>query len=65
VSAESEAREERLRAGLCAGCQYAQKVVSDRGASFYLCHRSFTDPSFAKYPVLPVRSCAGYESKQG
>ncbi|MGD0840313.1 MAG: hypothetical protein ABSA32_04055 [Candidatus Acidiferrales bacterium] len=64
MSSESEAREERLRAGLCADCKYAQQVVSDRGASFYLCQLSFTNPSFAKYPALPVRSCAGYESKQ-
>jgi hypothetical protein len=64
VSAESEAREERLRAGLCADCKYAQRVVSDRASSFYLCQRFFSDPSFAKYPVLPVRSCAGYESNQ-
>jgi hypothetical protein len=64
VSAELEAREERLRAGLCADCQHAQKVVSDRASHFYLCQRSFSDPSFPKYPALPVRKCAGYEAER-
>jgi hypothetical protein len=52
----------RNTVGLCADCRHAQKIVSDRGASFLLCGLSFSDPSFAKYPVLPVLSCAGHES---
>jgi hypothetical protein len=59
--ADDEARRARDAAGLCADCRHAQKVVSDRGANFYLCKLSFGNPSFAKYPALPVRSCAGYE----
>jgi hypothetical protein len=61
MPAEKEAEEERERAGLCADCEHAQRVVSDRSASFYLCQRSFGDSSFVKYPALPVRNCAGYE----
>jgi hypothetical protein len=60
--AEDEARRARDAAGLCADCRHAQKIVSDRGANFLLCGLSFGNPSFAKYPALPVRSCAGYES---
>jgi len=64
VSAETEAHAERLRAGLCADCKHAQKVISERGSKFYLCQLSLTDPSFAKYPALPVRKCRGYKSER-
>jgi hypothetical protein len=46
--------------GLCAECCHARRIVSDRGATFLQCQLSFTDPSFAKYPRLPVVSCSGY-----
>jgi hypothetical protein len=59
-----DARREQAVAGLCADCCHAQKVNSDRGATFYLCARSFSDPSFAKYPSLPVRSCPGFEPER-
>jgi hypothetical protein len=36
-------------------------VTSARGSTFFLCKLSFADSRFAKYPVLPVRQCAGYE----
>ena len=48
-------------AGLCAACQHVRLVRTDRGAVFYQCKRSATDPRFPKYPTLPVLSCAGYE----
>lgn len=50
-------------AGLCADCRFAKVVRSDRGATFYQCGRSFEDPRFSKYPRLPVRVCAGYETE--
>jgi len=62
VAAESDAREVRERAGLCADCKHAKKVVSSRSSSFYLCRLSFDNRAFRKYPALPVRSCAGYEA---
>lgn len=46
--------------GLCDTCVCCRVVRSDRGSVFYLCERSFTDPSFPKYPRLPVLECAGY-----
>jgi len=52
-------------AGLCADCQHARRVESSRQATFYLCKRSETDPSFPKYPRLPVIECAGYEPFAG
>ena len=38
-------------------------VQSARGSKFYLCERSATDPTFPKYPRLPVLQCRGYEKK--
>jgi len=52
---------ERLRAGLCASCRHVERITSTRGTTFYLCRMAFTDVSFRKYPVLPVRSCIGHE----
>ena len=48
--------------GLCAHCIYARVVESSRGSRFVLCQLSQTDPGFARYPRLPVLSCAGYVS---
>src|ERR1700733_6562552 len=38
-----------------------RQITSDRGSVFYQCLRSATDPSFPKYPRLPVVRCGGYE----
>jgi GNAT superfamily N-acetyltransferase len=48
-------------AGLCADCRHARRIVSARESVFTLCERSKTDPSYPKYPRLPMRACAGYE----
>lgn len=47
--------------GLCKACLHARTIESAKGSSFLLCQRSATDPSYAKYPRLPVLSCPGYE----
>lgn len=60
MARESEA-DERQQAGLCADCIHAQRIRSDRGSEFILCGLSATDPSFAKYPRLPVVECPGYK----
>ncbi len=46
--------------GLCATCSFMRQMTSDRGSFFYLCGRSLTEPSFPKYPALPVLQCVGY-----
>lgn len=51
---------DRSLAGLCTSCRHAEQITSARGSTFYLCRLSFTDPGFAKYPVLPVLACRGY-----
>jgi len=52
-----------IRVGLCATCIHARVIRSDRGAVFYLCQLSATDPRFAKYPRLPVLACDGYRQR--
>ena len=49
------------RIGLCASCRHADVIASSKGATFYRCMLSATDPRFRRYPVLPVRSCIGYQ----
>ncbi len=48
-------------AGLCATCRHVRVVENRRGSRFYLCRRSELDPSFVRYPRLPVAQCRGYE----
>jgi hypothetical protein len=54
-----------VNTGLCADCQYARRIESDRGSVFFMCELSFQDPRFPKYPRLPVLACDGYERKTG
>jgi hypothetical protein len=56
-----ELNDESAIVGLCANCQHARRIVSDRGSRFYFCQLSKTDPHFPKYPRLPVLRCNGYE----
>jgi hypothetical protein len=51
------------RAGLCATCRHVAVIVSDRGARFYRCERSKSDPRFPRYPRLPVLTCIGYDEE--
>jgi hypothetical protein len=47
--------------GLCGTCAHARVLYSDRGAQFYRCALSDTDPRYARYPRLPVVHCDGYD----
>ena len=47
--------------GLCATCRFARRQESARGSTFWRCLRAETDPSFPRYPRLPVERCSGYE----
>lgn len=46
--------------GLCERCQYRRVVQSARGAAFVLCQLAKDDPTYPKYPRLPVNACHGY-----
>jgi len=45
--------------GLCGDCRHA-RTVPTAAASYWLCQRSADDPSFPKYPRLPVDACRGF-----
>lgn len=49
--------------GLCERCKWMREIVSDRGSRFVLCERHFTYERYAKYPLLPVLKCEGFENK--
>ena len=46
--------------GLCRQCAWSRKVETRRDSVFLLCLRHRQDPSFPKYPRLPVARCAGF-----
>jgi hypothetical protein len=60
MAAEEQPQNDQV-IGLCAECQYAAHMKSDRGSIFLRCERALTDKRFAKYPRLPVLACSGYE----
>ena len=45
--------------GLCRDCRFGRQVPAPR-AVYWLCRRSADDPSFPRYPRLPIRSCRGF-----
>jgi len=47
--------------GLCINCKHRQVISSAKGSFFFLCSLSKVDPSFPKYPLLPVLACSGYQ----
>ena len=47
--------------GLCGTCRHARVIASDRGQRFLRCGLSDTDPRYARYPLLPIAVCAGYD----
>jgi hypothetical protein len=36
-------------------------IENKRGSRFYMCELSKVDPSFPRYPRLPVVECSGYK----
>jgi len=51
----------RAGAGLCDACLHQKLVPNTRGSIFSLCLRSREDPSYPRYPGLPVRACPGFQ----
>jgi len=45
--------------GLCRDCRYGRQVPATK-ATYWLCKRSVDDPSFPRYPRLPIRACRGF-----
>ena len=48
------------RAGLCGQCKHARVITSDRGSQFLRCDYAAVDPSYPKYPRLPVLACDAF-----
>jgi hypothetical protein len=48
--------------GLCDRCRH-QRLVPTRRSVFSMCLRSREDPAYPRYPVLPVRECAGFAAR--
>jgi hypothetical protein len=48
-------------AGLCARCGFAAAQHNRKGSAFWRCRRADGDPSFRRYPPLPVTRCEGFE----
>ena len=46
--------------GLCRRCAQARTVASRR-STFLACGRAAADPTFPRYPRLPVLACPGFE----
>ena len=51
--------------GLCGVCTHHRWTGNRRGSSFLMCGKSAEDPSFPKYPPLPVRACRGFAPETG
>jgi phosphinothricin acetyltransferase len=49
--------------GLCSTCVHQKIIRSGRGSTFSMCLRHKTEPSYPKYPRLPVVACPGHEPK--
>jgi len=65
VTQTKDSAGEERRIGLCVDCLHSQRIHSARGSTFYRCKLADTDPTFPKYPRLPVVDCAGYMRKAG
>jgi hypothetical protein len=52
-------------AGLCETCFFQRVVTNTRGSRFSLCNRSREDPSYPRYPRLPVLECDGHRPQTG
>ena len=55
--------ETRQRVGLCSECLHAHGQRGARQQIFWRCSRSEQDPSYLRYPRLPVLECAGFERR--
>ena len=53
-----------MRVGLCETCIYAKVIQNQRESLFLLCKYSKIDPSFRKYPNLPVTVCTAYKEAE-
>lgn len=53
-----------VRPGLCATCRNA-RILASRSSLFLRCAVAEVDPTFPRYPRLPVLECSGYSRRGG
>ena len=46
--------------GLCKNCRHGRRLATARGSTFWRCDEHDRDPSWPKYPPLPVLRCSRY-----
>lgn len=46
-------------------CRHSRVIETRMGWVFRLCERSVTDPTYPRYPALPILRCAGFEPVVG
>jgi hypothetical protein len=51
--------------GLCVTCVFARPIDSAKRSRFWLCGLHDENPSYPKYPRLPVLHCHGYQPGTG
>ena len=49
--------------GLCIACAWTRVIESRRGSVFFLCGRAKEDPTFPRYPAIPVLTCRGFQAR--
>ncbi len=49
------------KVGFCSICNRASTLIGAEGNTFWRCDRSDSDPTFRRYPTLPVEDCGGFE----
>jgi hypothetical protein len=53
------------RVGKCLDCAHAKTLKTKTGSAIFLCGRAESEPSYAKYPRLPMAVCAGWVKAEG
>lgn len=62
MSGETESgHDTRLEWGLCSGCRHAAVTRSARGSRFLRCRAAEESPALARYPQVPVETCAALD----
>jgi len=53
-----------MKIGLCQECSFHSLTSGKSGSEFHLCRLSRIDPTFPKYPRLPVLRCTGFKKTE-
>jgi hypothetical protein len=61
MSSDEPSDQPKPEVGLCSICRFAKTQRSSKEHTFWRCQRADSEPSFRRYPPLPVSECAGFE----